>query len=77
VVDKVVLNIVHKNKKNQKKPCTFLNSNASGASKVKSKSIMKHCPVKFLAALQQEKYFERRGGDTVGEMSFDILCREK
>jgi hypothetical protein len=39
---------------------------------------MKHCPVKFLAPLQQEKYFERlEGGDTVGEMSFDILCREK
>jgi hypothetical protein len=47
---------------------------------VKSKSILKHCPVKFFAALQQEKYFERRGvgggGDTVWEMSFDILCRE-
>jgi len=29
---------------------------------------MKHCPVKFLAALQQEKYFERRGrgGYSVG-----------
>ncbi len=46
---------------------------------MESKSIMKHCPVKFLAALQQGKYFERREGgrDTGGEMSFDILCREK
>jgi hypothetical protein len=57
-----VLNIVHKDKNQKKSPFTSLNSNASEASKVKSKSIMKHCPVKFLAALQQEKYFERRRG---------------
>jgi hypothetical protein len=40
---------------------------------------MKHCPLKFLAALQQEKYFERRRGGVgrySGEMSFDILCGE-